>query len=100
MICNAGKVVKRDVGSIRIEDTETRFEISADKAVAFAERLKLPGSLERGIVIAPAGAVSEQSRQPKPKVNKNSKPPYKNPPAAEKRSPNTKYKGRKPNKPA
>ena len=32
MICKAGGVGKRDVGSIKIQDTETRFEIAADKA--------------------------------------------------------------------
>jgi ATP-dependent RNA helicase DeaD len=100
MICNAGKVVKRDVGSIKIEDTVTRFEISADKAVAFAERLKQPGSLERGIVIALAGQMPEQTWQPKPKFSKAGKPAHKNPPTAEKRDPSTKYKGRKPKKPA
>ena len=30
LICKAGDVTKRDVGSIRILDTETRFEIAAD----------------------------------------------------------------------
>ncbi len=55
MICKAGGVSKRDVGSIRIDETETRFEISADKAADFAERIRQPGSIERGIVIAPAG---------------------------------------------
>ena len=100
MICNAGKVVKRDVGSIKIEDTLTRFEISADKAAAFAERLKQPGSLERGIVIAPAGALPEQSWQPKPKFNKPGKPAHKRQDAVEGRSPSLKKKARKPKQPA
>jgi ATP-dependent RNA helicase DeaD len=54
MICKAGGVTKRDVGSIRIEDTQTRFEISGDKAEAFARHVEEPGGLERGIVIARA----------------------------------------------
>ncbi len=32
LICKAGDVTKRDIGSIKIFDTETRFEIAADKA--------------------------------------------------------------------
>jgi ATP-dependent RNA helicase DeaD len=100
MICNAGKVVKRDVGSIKIEDTVTRFEISADKAVAFAERLKQPGSLERGIVIALAGQMPEQTWQPKPKFNKGGKPAHKRQDAVEGRGPSSKNKARQPKKPA
>lgn len=66
MICRAGGVSKRDVGSIRIEDTQTRFEISADKAAGFIEQLKQPGSLERGIVIQSAeGGGGEWRGKPK-----------------------------------
>jgi ATP-dependent RNA helicase DeaD len=70
MICRAGGVSKRDVGSIRIDDTETRFEISADKAAGFIEQLKQPGSTERGIVIAPAGEAGAAVWRPKPKFGK------------------------------
>ncbi|CAM5509779.1 ATP-dependent RNA helicase DeaD [Mycolicibacterium aubagnense] len=70
MICRAGGVSKRDVGSIRIDDTETRFEISADKAAGFIEQLKQPGSTERGIVIAPAGESGAAVWRPKPKFGK------------------------------
>jgi ATP-dependent RNA helicase DeaD len=66
MICKAGGVTKRDVGAIRIDDTETRFEIAAAKAEAYAERIGSAGALERGIVIQPAGA----PRQPAPKPGK------------------------------
>ena len=103
MICNAGKVTKRDVGSIKIEDAVTRFEISADKAVGFAENLKLPGSLERGILIAPAGQMPEQSWQPKqskPKFNKTGKPAAKRPDSAESRGPSSKQKSKKAKMPA
>jgi ATP-dependent RNA helicase DeaD len=96
MICNAGKVVKRDVGSIKIEDTVTRFEISADRAVAFAEQLKQPGSLERGIMIAPAGKRPEQPKEPRPKFNKAGKPAYKRQDAVGARGPGAKKKARKP----
>ena len=109
MICNAGGVTKRDVGAIRIEDTETRFEISADKAAGFAEKLKQPGSLERGIMIAPAGAAGARPRQAdprqaKPKFKPAGKPGHKPghkhqaPPADRGKPP--KHKPRKPKRPA
>jgi ATP-dependent RNA helicase DeaD len=43
MICKAGDVVKGDIGSIKIGELETRFEIAADKADAFAERVAKAG---------------------------------------------------------
>lgn len=100
MICNAGKVTKRDVGSIKIEDSQTRFEISSGKAAAFANQLTLPGSLERGIVIKPAGATPEQLWQPKPKFSKAGKPAGKRQDAKDGRGPDPKSKGRKPKRPA
>jgi ATP-dependent RNA helicase DeaD len=95
MICKAGGVSKRDVGSIRIDDTETRFEIAADKAKEFAVRIREPGSTERGAIITPAGDARGQTRgetrseprgerewQPKPKFKHGGKPgdkPFKKP---------------------
>jgi len=43
MICKAGDVVKADIGSIKIGELETRFEIAADKADAFAEKVAKAG---------------------------------------------------------
>ena len=54
MICKAGGVTKRDVGSIKILDTETRFEIAADKAAEFARLIAQNGSGERGVTMKPA----------------------------------------------
>jgi len=54
MICKAGGVTKGDVGSIKIGDSETRFEISGEKAGGFAQNLARPGSGEKGVTIAPA----------------------------------------------
>ncbi|WP_367198508.1 DEAD/DEAH box helicase [Amorphus sp. 3PC139-8] len=99
MICNAGGVTKRDVGAIRIDDTETRFEISADKAAGFAEKLKQPGSLERGIKIAPAGETSAKPRQAKPKFKQGGKPGHKHQAASADRGKPSKPKGRKPKRP-
>jgi ATP-dependent RNA helicase DeaD len=73
MICKAGGVTKRDVGSIRIDDAETRFEIAADKAAGFAEQIERPGGLERGIVIAPAATARETPWQKPGKGAKTAK---------------------------
>ena len=98
MICKAGNVTKRDVGAIRIEDTQTRFEISADKAAGYAEHLKLPRSLERGIRIAPAGELSANPWQAKAK--EAGKPAHKHRGATADRGQASKHKGRKPKRPA
>ncbi|MEO8756945.1 MAG: DEAD/DEAH box helicase [Devosia sp.] len=66
MICKAGGVTKADVGSIKIEDNETRFEIAADKAAAFAAHMA--GShLEKGVKIAPAAGNAPGPAAFKPK---------------------------------
>ena len=100
MICNAGGVTKRDVGAIRIDDTETRFEISADKAAAFAERISQPESLERGIMIAPAGEAGGKPGQAKPKFRQGGKPGRKHKGPPPDRGEKPKHKGRKPKRPA
>lgn len=98
IICKAGGVSKRDVGSIRIDDTETRFEISADKAADYAEQLKRPGSMERGIIIAPAGERRGKPWPAKPKFKKGGKPGHEG--ATADRSLARKHKGGKPKRPA
>ncbi len=81
MICKAGGVTKREVGSIKIDDTETRFEIAADKADEFAQHLKRGTGLERGVTIAPAGRGpskpprAREGFEPKPKFE--AKPKFK-----------------------
>jgi len=52
LICKAGNLTKRDIGSIKISEHETRFEITPDKAAAFAELVAQPGALEKGARIA------------------------------------------------
>ncbi len=54
LICKAGGITRGDVGSIRVYDEETRFQISAEKAAAFADRVAREGSGEKGVTIAPA----------------------------------------------
>lgn len=100
MICNAGNVTRRDVGAISIGDTETRFEISADKAAGYARHLKLPGSLERGIAIAKAGEVSGNPGHAKSKKREAGKPSLKHRGAAADRGRTSKHKSRKPKRPA
>jgi len=55
MICKAGGVTKKDVGSIKIEDTETRFQISGDMAARYAQTLAIGGSGEKGVTITQTG---------------------------------------------
>ena len=50
LICKAGNVTKREIGSIRILDTESRFEIVADRADGFAAAVR-QGTGEKGVVI-------------------------------------------------
>jgi ATP-dependent RNA helicase DeaD len=91
MICKAGDVTKRDVGSIKILDTETRFEISAGAAAAFAERIARNGTLEKGVRVAPASAPTEVRSYGKPKYEpaereapRRETPPRYNPAAVDK----------------
>ncbi|WP_423068456.1 DEAD/DEAH box helicase [Devosia sp. CN2-171] len=64
LICKAGDVTKRDIGSIKIFDTETRFEIAADKADAFARTVASNGSsIENGADIQPSSAPGAQQRK-------------------------------------
>jgi ATP-dependent RNA helicase DeaD len=85
MICKAGDVTKRDVGSIKILDTETRFEISADAAPAFAEKIAKNGTLEKGVRVSPASAPTETRSYAKPKYEpaEREKPKRYNPAAVE-----------------
>ncbi|MCW5721875.1 MAG: DEAD/DEAH box helicase [Devosia sp.] len=67
MLCKAGKVTKGDIGSIRIFDTESLFEIAADKAEAYARTVAKNGSGEKGITITPVegdSPVEESRRRP------------------------------------
>jgi ATP-dependent RNA helicase DeaD len=40
MLCNRGKITRSDIGAIRIFDTETKFEVSAEVAEQFAANAK------------------------------------------------------------
>jgi ATP-dependent RNA helicase DeaD len=74
MICKAGDVTKRDVGSIKILDTETRFEIAADKADAFAAAIdRIGGQIEANTTIAASGPPSTANKK---KFNRDSAPRF------------------------
>jgi ATP-dependent RNA helicase DeaD len=67
MICKAGGLTKRDVGSIKIDETETRFEIAAGRAAAFAAAIARNPTVEKGVVIRPAGTAPSPQRTEGPR---------------------------------
>ncbi|HEV7346302.1 MAG TPA: DEAD/DEAH box helicase [Devosia sp.] len=66
MLCKAGNVTKTAIGSIRIFDTESIFEVAAQKADAFARSIEKNGSGERGVTIAPVDGPGEGRSGPPP----------------------------------
>ncbi|WP_065751416.1 DEAD/DEAH box helicase [Bradyrhizobium paxllaeri] len=72
MLCRRGSIKKEDIGTIRILDTVTEFEISARVARRFAARIRRPDK-EDSIRIealtsgAPNEEVREKERAPKPR---------------------------------
>ena len=66
MLCKAGGVTKTAIGSIRIFDTESIFEVAAQKADAFARSIEKNGSGERGVTISPVDGPGERRSGPPP----------------------------------
>jgi ATP-dependent RNA helicase DeaD len=66
MLCKAGGVTKTAIGSIRIFDTESIFEVAAQKADAFARSVEKNGSGERGVTISPVDGPGERRAGPPP----------------------------------
>lgn len=66
IICKAGGVTRTAVGSIRILDHETRFEIETSVADAFAAAVAKAGPLDKGARIVPADGegAAEAPRKP------------------------------------
>ncbi len=62
LICRLGAVTKRDIGLIRILDTETRFEISPEMAARFTEAVSAADDDEVRIVPAAAPSPGQGSR--------------------------------------
>jgi ATP-dependent RNA helicase DeaD len=57
MICRLGHVTKKDVGSIRIFENETKFEIGAEASVRFAEAVR--ATSREDVKIEPSTAPGE-----------------------------------------
>ncbi|MCA3572662.1 MAG: DEAD/DEAH box helicase [Aestuariivirga sp.] len=55
IICKAGGITRDDVGQIRILEEETRFEISAARALHYAEAVAGTRHGEAGVAISPSG---------------------------------------------
>ncbi|KQX43084.1 helicase [Devosia sp. Root436] len=66
MLCKAGGVTKTAIGSIRIFDTESIFEVAAPKADAFAKSIEKNGSGERGVTISAVDGPGERRSGPPP----------------------------------
>ncbi|MHA6691978.1 DEAD/DEAH box helicase [Devosia sp. A449] len=66
MLCKAGNVTKTAIGSIRIFDTESIFEVAAPKADAFARSVEKNGSGERGVTISAVDGPGERRAGPPP----------------------------------
>ncbi|MDR3493280.1 MAG: DEAD/DEAH box helicase [Ancalomicrobiaceae bacterium] len=78
LICRIGHVTKRDVGAIRISDTETHFAISANAAAKFVSAVRRAGDEE--VVIepmrqGPGGSDAPRSR-PHPRPDRPPRKPY------------------------
>jgi len=81
-ICRQGEITKKDIGSIRVYERETRFEVSSGVAEAFATRVAarqkggvriFPAPDGPSTDTAPASTASPPSREHdgKPRVGKN-----------------------------
>jgi ATP-dependent RNA helicase DeaD len=62
LICKAGGITKAEIGSIRIFDRDTRFQIKSTNAEAFADAVK--GKNEDNTIITPAFENSRAGSEP------------------------------------
>lgn len=81
MICKSGHVTKKSVGSIRILDTESQFEIAPEQADAFLAAIKEHGTGEKGVTIqridGPRSDESRPARAPRPAAKDGAEPSWK-----------------------
>jgi ATP-dependent RNA helicase DeaD len=77
LICKAGGVTRDDVGSIKIFEDETRFEISAKKSGSYAEKIARDGSGESGATIVPSVRITQEAPRAGPAVTGKVAPKYK-----------------------
>lgn len=75
LICRLGNVTRREVGSIRIEDEYTRFEIEAASAGRFLDAVRANGGGEGTILITPdAGGAETQATPPQREARAAARP--------------------------
>lgn len=90
LVCRRGHITKRDIGSIRIQERETMFEISSEAAARFASAVAKPDEEDASVVITqlaagekPAAHAGRRDREEggyKPKKfgpKRDGKPPFK-----------------------
>ncbi|KZL04163.1 DEAD/DEAH box helicase [Pseudovibrio sp. Ad14] len=73
MICRAGHITKKDIGSIRIFDADARFELDAKLADKFLETVKENGTGEKSITITRIEGNPERSSSGRPGGNRNNR---------------------------
>ena len=66
LICRAGGITKRDIGTIRVFDTDTRFEVSREASDAFAAATANTAPNEPRITHAGEGPLPERTFRGKP----------------------------------
>lgn len=73
MLCRHGKLTKRDIGAIRMQQDETFVEMTADGAERFLSSIGKEGMLEKGIRVKtlPGAPDLSQQRQEKPSFSKD-----------------------------
>lgn len=77
LICRVGEVTRNEIGTIRIFDRETKFEIAAEAAASFAEAVAASSGEEFQIVAAAAPSMRMPPREgAKPDRHPAAKPAY------------------------
>src|SRR5690606_3138632 len=77
MLCKAGGITKRDIGTIRIENRETHVELNAAVVERFFTHLGEGARLEKNIVAMPmreSGAREERSHREQPRQRRDVRP--------------------------
>jgi ATP-dependent RNA helicase DeaD len=77
MICRLGHITKKDIGSIRIFDRETKFEIAKTAEAKFAEAVR--ATLEDEIRIEPSTPPGTGPRKAGGPPQKDGRPPFRKP---------------------
>lgn len=76
MLCKAGGITKRQIGSIRIHDHETHVEIDAAHVDGFIERTGEGGKLEKSIRVSRMSHAPSEGPRERPQRRENARPAY------------------------